>query len=123
MKPGDVIAGRFEIDRRAGAGGMGEVFRATDRTSGTTVGVKILLERRTSAGERFAREARVLSELHHPGIVGYVAHGTTDTGERYLAMEWLEGEDLASRLTRGPLDLGETLTLATLVADALSVAH
>ena len=53
---------------------------------------------------RFQREANVLATLRHPGIVRYVAHGRAESGEPYLAMEWLEGEDLAERLARGPLD-------------------
>jgi tetratricopeptide (TPR) repeat protein len=102
---------------------MGEVFRARDRASGEAVAVKILLESRSGEDRRFAREAAVLSELRHPGIVRYVAHGATDTGEPYLAMEWLEGEDLACRLARGALAVDETITLLTRVAEALAAAH
>src|SRR5262249_45112114 len=76
-----------------------------------------------SDNERFAREAQLLSELHHPGIVSYVAHGQTPQGLRFLAMEWLEGEDLAQRLSRGALPLGETLLLIQRVAEALAFAH
>ncbi|HEY3255253.1 MAG TPA: protein kinase, partial [Polyangiaceae bacterium] len=72
---------------------------------------------------RFAREIGILSELSHPGIVQYLAHGTTHEGTLYLAMEWLEGEDLAERLRRTPLSIEETLTLTRRICRALSTAH
>lgn len=67
--------------------------------------------------------AQLLSELSHPGIVSHVAHGQTPDGQRYLAMEWLEGEDLANRLARGPLPLRDALQLIMRVAEALRVPH
>ncbi|WP_437319394.1 protein kinase domain-containing protein [Sorangium sp. So ce385] len=123
VQPGDVIAGRFEIDGRAGAGGMGEVFRARDRSSGRDVAVKVLLERRLDDEVRFTREAAVLSELRHPGIVEYVTSGETPSGQRYLVMEWLAGEDLSVRLARGALGVDEALALGARVAEALAAAH
>lgn len=82
---------------------MGTVYRATDRYSGDTVALKLLHAGAggPDEGERFAREAQLLSELRHPGIVSHVAHGQTPDGQRFLAMEWLEGEDLGARLLRG----------------------
>ena len=62
--------------------------------------------------DRFVREASVLAELEHPGIVSYVSHGTAPDGQRFLAMEWLEGEDLSQRLRRGPLSVRDTITLS-----------
>lgn len=85
---------------------------ARDEHTGANVAVKLLQD---SGGgeplERFARKAKVLAELDHPGIVRHVVHGLTDENKPILAMEWLEGEDLAMRLTRGPLGLSETMTL------------
>ena len=72
---------------------------------------------------RFQREVELLSELTHPGIVRYVTHGELATGELYLVMEWLDGEDVGERLARAPLTMGEAVRLATRVAEALSVAH
>ena len=117
-----MLDGRFRIESEAGAGGMGVVMRAHDLHTGQPVAIKIVRSDQR-ANARFQRESRVLAQLHHPGIVGYVAHGTTASGALYLAMEWLEGEDLAARLARGPLGIAESLDLARRVADALAAAH
>jgi tetratricopeptide (TPR) repeat protein len=123
MQPGDLVADRFEIDRRAGAGGMSVVWRARDRTTGGPVALKILGVPDHVATGRFQREGRVLAQLEHPAIVRFVAHGATESGERYLAMEWLDGEDLAERLLRADLTLPESMALASAVAGALAFAH
>src|SRR5262245_35782463 len=100
MEPGDVVGHRFRMLHKAGAGGMGEVYKAIDQDTAAPVAIKILTERRRDDVPRFGREARILSELNHPQIVRYVTHGALPTGEPYLAMEWLEGEDLSVRLSR-----------------------
>jgi serine/threonine protein kinase/tetratricopeptide (TPR) repeat protein len=123
MNVGTVLAGRFEIERLAGVGGMGEVYRARDRQSGGAVAVKLLRRADRSLGERFSREARLLAELDHPAIVKYVAHGSFDLDGLYLIMEWLDGEDLSQRLVRARLSPVETITLITRVAEALALAH
>src|SRR5262245_25690632 len=86
MRAGDVVADRFEVERQAGAGGMGIVYRAKDRLTGEPVALKVIAGRTTQESERFLREAALLAELRHPSIVRHVAHGTTTSGERYLAM-------------------------------------
>jgi hypothetical protein len=91
MRPGEVIGGRLTIEHLAGAGGMGTVYRAHDAERDAKVALKLLQSEGASEQARFAREARVLSELDHPGVVRYVAHGLGAAGEPYLAMEWLEG--------------------------------
>lgn len=123
MQPGDVVAGRFDVEALVGAGGMGRVHRARDRHTGDPVALKVLLRDDTSHVTRFAHEARALAELSHPGIVRYVAHGLTETGDPYLAMEWLEGEDLSRRLARGGLSIEQAVRLASRVAEALGAAH
>ncbi len=123
MRLGDVLAERFEIEQRIGTGGMGEVFRARDPVSGEAVAVKVISDGREHHTARFAREVEMLAELSHPGIVRYVSHGETPAGELFLIMEWLEGEDLRTRLERAPLTMGEAVTLATRVAEALGAAH
>jgi serine/threonine protein kinase/tetratricopeptide (TPR) repeat protein len=122
MKPGEVVAGRFELVGVAGRGGMGIVYRACDR-DGTPVAIKVLHTGKPAAEGRFLREMRVLAGLEHQGIVRYLTHGMTTDGELYLAMEWLEGENLRSRLRRGRLDVDEVLLLAHRAASALGAAH
>jgi hypothetical protein len=87
------------------------------------VAVKVLSDMQSQRTERFAREATVLAGLSHPGIVRYISHGVTSSGALFLAMEWVDGEVLKTRLQRGPLPVGEAVTLATRVAEALAAAH
>lgn len=123
LPAGAVLANRFELERIAGQGGMGTVYRARDRHSGDWVALKLLDGASADDAERFLREAELLSELRHPGIVSYVAHGRTPDGQHFLAMEWLEGETLGQRLLRGPLLISECILLIGQVADALAEAH
>ncbi|HEU0034286.1 MAG TPA: protein kinase [Kofleriaceae bacterium] len=123
MNQGDVIDGRFELECRAGSGGMGTVFRARDRQRDALVAVKIVRAGDAGAAARFAREANALAELRHDGIVGYLAHGTLPDGGLYLAMEWLDGEDLAARLEVSTLSIAETLAVGARAAAALALAH
>ena len=124
LAPGTVVAGRFTVRQQAGRGGMGVVYQAQDAVSGRTVALKLLhTSTNSEVTQRFTREAEVLSRLRHPGIVSYVAHGLAHEGQPFLAMEWLEGEDLGRRLSRQPLPLSDTLLLVRRCADALSAAH
>lgn len=125
LRPGSLFASRFEIDRVAGAGGMGTVYRARDRLSGDFVALKLLNMQGTSAPDvdRFLREADILANLRHPGIVAHIAHGRTSDGECFLAMEWLDGEDLAHRLMRGPLSVADAVLLLRSVAQTMSMVH
>jgi tetratricopeptide (TPR) repeat protein len=118
-----LLDGRFALQRLVGSGGMGDVYRATDRLAGANVAVKVLRSVEPAHVERFEREARLLMQLRHPAVVRYVAHGFDAGGQPYLAMEWLEGETLAERLKRGPLPVSETLPLATRILDGLAAAH
>ena len=124
---GSVIAHRFSVEHLAGKGGMGVVFKARDITDNRPVALKLLHRQSATSAlsepSRFFREAQLLSELRHPSIVSYVAHGQTSEGQLYLAMEWLSGHDLSRRLMLGPLSLSETMTLCRTVADALAAAH
>lgn len=123
LSPGSLFGNRFEIERAAGSGGMGTVYRAIDRYDSSVVALKILHLGQNDSDERFEREAELLAQLRHPGIVSHVAHGRTLTGQRFLAMEWLEGQDLGQRLARGPLPLRDCLLLLAQIADALAIAH
>jgi hypothetical protein len=117
------IGDRFVVERLVAEGGMGFLYRARDLHTDGEAAIKVARDPGAQADERFAREARVLAELRHPAIVEYLTHGRTDEGALFLAMEWLEGEDLGQRLRSRELTAGETLRLATQVAAALAVAH
>ena len=121
---GCIRSERFEIISLTGEGGMGMVYRAFDRTSGQLAALKILrADTKSTHRERFAREARLLAKLEHPSIVKYLAHGFTAHNEPFLAMEWLEGEDLAARLKRTGVTPAETMRIILHAAQALGVAH
>jgi eukaryotic-like serine/threonine-protein kinase len=117
--------GPYEILGSAGAGGMGEVYRARDTRLNRVVAIKILAphlaDNATSRG-RFEREARLIAGLNHPNICVVHDLGLQD-GTSYLVMEYLEGETLASRLAKGRLPLEQTLRYAIEIADALDKAH
>jgi serine/threonine protein kinase len=121
---GSEFAHRFVVEKRIQSGGMGMIFRARDRQTNRPVALK-LMQREATSGEieRFMREARTLSELRHPGIVSYVAHGVTSEGQPYLVMEWLEGEDLSDRLRRLRMTVPEVLILLRTAGAALQTAH
>src|ERR1700683_4578259 len=107
--------GRYEIEARLGAGGMGEVFRARDTRLGRTVAIKTSHER---FSDRFEVEARAISALNHPHICTLY-----DVGPNYLVMELVEGETLAARLKQGPLPPVEVLRYGVEIAEALAEAH
>ena len=96
MQSGEIVAGRFEILSLAGSGGMGAVYKARDRQTGQAVGLKVLHGHSGAHADRFAREAQLLSELRHPGIVRFVGSGVTAHGDGFIVMEWLEGQSLAA---------------------------
>jgi len=120
MEPGELVAGRFRLEQKVGSGGMGIVYRARDEQTKDVVAVKVLHGSVLEGTERFAREAAALARLSHPAIVRYVAHGDSP---RFVAMEWLDGEDLAKRLKAGPLPVDDAIRLGLRLADALEHAH
>jgi hypothetical protein len=103
---------------------MAVVFQARDERTERPVALKLLhAPGSVEAVRRFTREAQLLASLRHPGIVSYVDHGLTADQQPFLAMEWLEGEDLARRLAHAPLSLSESLQLMLRASDALAAAH
>jgi serine/threonine protein kinase len=117
--------GPYEIVSPLGAGGMGEVYRATDTRLDRTVAIKVLnssLDATPDLKARFEREARTISQLNHPNICTLhdVGH---DNGTDFLVMEFIEGESLSARLKSGPLPPDQLLKIAAEVADALHKAH
>jgi tetratricopeptide (TPR) repeat protein len=120
MRKDEVFAERFRIDRFGGAGACGKVYRAID-TDGSAVALKVL--QGGHRNDRFAREARILASIDHPGIVRYVTHGETLEGESFLVTEWLDGETLSARLGADRLSVAEAIELGYRVATALEAAH
>jgi eukaryotic-like serine/threonine-protein kinase len=117
--------GPYEIVSPAGAGGMGEVYRARDTRLDRTVALKVLppaLTNDAAARQRFEREARAVAALSHPHICPLFDIGHQD-GTDYLVMEYLDGETLAARLARGKLPLDQALHYGIQIADALAAAH
>ncbi len=117
--------GPYEIVSPVGAGGMGEVYRATDTRLDRTVAIKILsarLSERPDALERFKREARAISQLSHANICQLYDLGEQD-GIHFIVMEFLEGESLGTRLVRGRLPLELVLRYGAEIAEGLDQAH
>jgi eukaryotic-like serine/threonine-protein kinase len=114
--------GPYEIVALAGAGGMGEVYKARDVRLQRTVALKILPAGTPTARARFEREARAIAALSHPNICSIYDLGNDD-GTDYLVMEYLEGETLAERIARGPLPISLALRYGTEIADSLHQAH
>ncbi|WP_437652969.1 protein kinase domain-containing protein [Sorangium sp. So ce1182] len=123
MRPGVTVADRFRIEGLAGSGGMGSVYRATDLTDDSPVALKIQHRGAEHLEKRLGREARLLAGLRHPGIVRYVAHGVTGERQPYLALEWLEGEDLAAHVARARLGVDGAVALLRRLAGALGAVH
>jgi two-component system, LytTR family, response regulator len=129
IAPGTNIA-HYRVVSRLGEGGMGAVYLADDLTLGRRVALKVLPPSMAADPDRmhrFVQEARLASALAHPNVAHIYEIGDHHTGEqqglRFLAMEYVEGEPLSVRLTRGPLALSELLSVGIQVADALDDAH
>ena len=117
--------GPYEIVSALGAGGMGEVYRARDTRLERHVAIKLLsplLAADPQFRDRFSREARVISQLDHPNICPLYDVGEHD-GVAFLVMQYLEGETLGARLTRGALPLDEALAIGSQILSALDAAH
>ncbi len=117
--------GPYEVQSPLGAGGMGEVYRATDTRLDRTVAIKVLASHLSSSPElkqRMEREAQTISSLNHPHICHLYDIGSQD-GTDYPVMEFLEGETLAERLRKGAMPLNEVFKVGIAVAEALAIAH
>lgn len=120
-----VVAGRYEIERELGRGGMATVYLARDLRHDSLVALKVLRDEYASliGGERFHREIRITAKLQHPNILGVFDSGEHESVPFYV-MPFAEGETLEQRLEReGPLAIDEALAIAGEVADALEYAH
>src|SRR5437870_4195346 len=119
--------GSYQIVSQIGEGGMGVVYLGTHSILGRPAAIKVLLpelsQRREIVG-RFFNEARAATAIRHPGIVEIYDFGYLPDGSAYIAMEYLEGESLASRLARaGRLPVAATIQIGRQIAGALHAAH
>ena len=124
LSAGAVVA-HYRIVSRLGAGGMGEVYLAEDLNLERPVALKILLSEMahdTDRMRRFVQEAKTASALSHPNVARVFEIGEAG-GVSFLAMEYIEGQTLASRISGAPLPLAEALDIAIQVTDALDAAH
>jgi serine/threonine-protein kinase len=124
---GRVIAGRFQLMRKLGDGGMGEVYLAEQQPMGRMVALKVLrsgLAEDPNQVERFKREAQAISRLQHPNTVIVHDFGQSPDGTLFIAMEYLEGETLASVLEReGRIDATRMRHVFSQICGSLAEAH
>ncbi len=124
---GQVLAGRYKIEKLIGQGAMGQVYRALQQPIDRLVAVKVLHphlmeDRRVS--KRFQREAQAASRFNHPNSIGIIDFGETENGSLYIAMEYITGEDLAETISKqAPLAPERAVNIATQVLNALHLAH
>ncbi len=122
LQPGTRL-GPYEIVAAIGAGGMGEVYRARDRRLDRDVAIKVLPELFAADPDRlarFEREAKTLAAFNHQNIAQ--VHGVIDQ-PLALVMEFVDGEDLAQRIRRGPIPVDEAIPIARQIAEGLEAAH
>ena len=122
----------YRLIEKIGEGGMGVVWKALDTVLDREVAIKILppgLHEDPARLERFEREAKLLASLNHPNIAGvfglheFPSTGSGQAGTRFLAMEFIPGEDLCARMERGPIPTEQVVDIARQIAEALEVAH
>jgi eukaryotic-like serine/threonine-protein kinase len=122
-----VVAGRYQLLRKIGNGGMGAVYLAKQIGVGNQVALKFLpahLSDDPQLRKRFEREAALNLEVNHPGAAQLLDAGTDADGQLYLAFEYVEGDDLSTLLDReGALSFDDAITLTCKVAEVLAFAH
>lgn len=124
LSTGDVISGRYRLERRLGSGATAAVWQARDRDLGRAVALKILLgeEVAPELAARFEREATILGRLSHPNLVPVLGTGHHE-GRPFLVMELVDGESLREVLRRGPMSVDDAVELVAEVASGLGAAH
>ena len=125
LTPGTMFAGRYKILGELGRGGMGEVYLAEDTTLARKVALKLLPEETyqdAEARRRFVREAKAAAALDHPYICSVHEVGEAE-GRLFFVMEYVEGQTLRNRVSRGPIPLAMALEIAVEMAEAILCAH
>ena len=117
--------GPYQLLAELGKGGMGQVYRARDSKLDRDVALKILPQEFAADSDRvmrFTREAKTLASLNHPNIAQVYDAGR-DGPHAFIAMEFVQGDELSARIHQGPIPIGEALGIARQIADALAAAH
>ena len=123
-EPGEHLL-HYRLVEKIGQGGMGSVWRARDTTLDRDAAIKILPDDLAGDAQflaRFEREAKLLASLSHPNLAAVFGVHSAD-GARFLAMEFVPGEDLSARLERAPLPIPDALEVMGHIADALQAHH
>ena len=127
IEPGTILAGKYQVDKVLGEGGMGVVVAATDTQLERRVAIKFLLPeyaQHHEAGQRFMREARAAVKIQSEHIARVIDVNRMDNGSPYMVMEYLQGGDLSSvLLTRGPLPVEEATSFVLQACEAIAEAH
>jgi serine/threonine-protein kinase len=127
MNPGEILDGRYEIVQRLGAGGMGEVYKATHILLGATRVIKVVhpnISTNTDAKERFLREARAATKVQHPNVATVHDFAELPDGSHYMVWEFIDGENLAQRLrARGTLPPRNAVRIAIQALHGLEAIH
>ena len=126
VREGDILSGKFKVERVLGQGGMGVVVAARNIALDQVVALKFMLPQamaNAEAKERFMREARAVARLKSEHVTRVLDVGTLDDGAPYIVMELLEGRDVATLLEHGPLPIGEAVGIILQACDALAEAH
>ncbi|MCU1246524.1 MAG: uncharacterized protein JWN02_2434, partial [Acidobacteria bacterium] len=127
MNSGDILDGRYEIVGPLGAGGMGEVYKATHTLLGATRVIKIVrpqIAGNTEAQDRFLREARTATRVQHPNVAALHDFAMLPDGSHYMVWEFIDGENLAQRLrTRGTLPPRQAVRIAIQALKGLDAIH
>ena len=127
MRPGDIIAGRYRVESELGCGGMGVVLAVRHIALGARMALKVMrpdIAAEPESARRFLREARAAARIESDHVVRVFDVGTLDSGQPYMAMEYLDGMDLGRLLAeRGRLPLAEAVEFLLQASDALAEAH
>lgn len=125
LHPGEVVLDRYVVDRRVGAGGMGEVYRAQHQVLGTDVAIKVLADGGSPTRlSRFFREAKATASIRHPNVTAILDIGTTGRGFPCLVLEYIDGLPLDEVLRRsGPLPWRRAVRLGLRILDGLAAVH
>src|ERR1700719_3249430 len=127
VKAGDILAGKYRVDRVLGVGGMGVVVAAHHIQLDEHVAIKFLLPQALANAEavaRFDREARAAVKIKSEHVARVIDVGKLETGAPYMVMEYLEGEDLGAWIqTRGPMPVEQAVEFVLHACEALAEAH